>query len=438
MINISTLNFFRLACVALLATCCCSSSGKVNAQTVSVLPASGPIYVRIQAIKVSDDDGKRAARITPAQVTQWVNFANRVFSVANVQFQFQPGRGDFVELKSTLLNNLTGVEDIDWTAQKKTGNAIAAKYSGKLVVFFRHGRGPGATGGGFSWWDYNFVAMPGFDDASHCGHPHTDALAHEFGHFLGLPHTFAGHYSTLAEAEEALQKAVNKAAVFDGDGFRDTPPDPLIRSLECDRTASIMLKGTRFNLPRNNIMSYYDERNTLSPQQSSRVRWILLTRLKHGMAMPSNAHALAPVEAEGLEIEPGSNWKVSMQPMTAFGPDCWSGNRQIFFPAHPKGSVTFSLPVTRTGFYRFDVYATLAPDFGRVQMFLDGKPLGTAIDSYAPIVVPSGRITLSSEQLVQGTHQLRVDMVGKNTDSINFGFGLDCIDLVPMKGGSTK
>ena len=154
--------------------------------------------------------------------------------------------------------------------------------------------------------------------------------------------------------------------------------------------------------------------------------------------MPSNLMASAPLQAEKLELESGANWSVSTQPVAGFGKDCWSGNQQLFFPPNAKGTITFRLPVAAPGSYRMDLYATRAPDFGRVRVFLDGESLGAVFDAYAPVVIPSGQVTLGTSNLTQGTHRLRIDMVGKNPASANFGFGLDCIDLVPLGKSSTR
>ena len=231
-----------------------------DASSVPSIPPNVPI----RAVIVSDDDGARTARVTPRQISQWVDFANRTFAAAGIHFDFSPTRG-VTPLNNTVINRITGSSDTNWNEAKRLGNEIAARFPDALVVFFRYGPGEHPTGAGFSWTNYNFVVMPGFADARHCGHKHVDALAHEIGHYLGLPHTFAADpFESAAAAETYLAAGGGTAGVFDGDGFGDTPPDPSIRSLECDRTREITLGGVAFRLPRQNIMSYYDERVRLS------------------------------------------------------------------------------------------------------------------------------------------------------------------------------
>ena len=90
-----------------------------NAQGLPTVtpPPPNPAYplltVRMQAIQVSDDDGKRTADITTQQVEQWVNKANEIFANASVRFIYDPN-ADFAPLKSTLLNNMTGDADPNW------------------------------------------------------------------------------------------------------------------------------------------------------------------------------------------------------------------------------------------------------------------------------------------------------------------------------------
>ena len=58
---------------------------------------------------------------------------------------------------------------------------MQAAYPGTFAVFFRWGPDALPTGGGFSWYDYNFVTMGGWDDMEHCGHSHWESLGHELG-----------------------------------------------------------------------------------------------------------------------------------------------------------------------------------------------------------------------------------------------------------------
>lgn len=389
------------------------------------------LRVSIQAVIVSNDNGQRAARVTPRQFSRWVDFANRTFQAANIHFDFAPTTS-ITYLKSSIMNRVTGTRDSNWKEAKRLGNKIAAEFSESIVVFCRYGPGEGPTGAGFSWTDYNFIVMPGFMDARHCGHDHLDALAHEIGHYLGLPHTFVLEpFKSTAEAEAYLQATGGKPSAFDGDGFLDTPPDPSIRSLECDRIGNVKLGGMTFRLPRWNIMSYYDERDRLSPMQIHRARWVLRKRIKERMALPRNTVARSPIEAESLEITTREGCKTAYQPMTGFGIGDWSDEAQLFVNAHDYSSVQLVLPVLATGSFHLNLYATQAPDFCVIKVVLDDQVLADALDLYAPIVLPTGRISLGIVRLAKGKHHLTFTSVGRNEASTGFRFGIDCIELIP-------
>lgn len=244
-----------------------------------------PRTVRVHAVRVANDDGTRRARITPQQVQLWVARANDVFATGKIRFEFaaDANAGDWTDLRSSLINRMTAGRDATWEAEKHAANAEAAKHPGKVTVFFRWGVEPsgGPTGGGFSAGPehYNFVMMPGFDDTRVCGNQNITLFAHELGHYFGLRHTFPRVYKSVGDAEQHLIAHGNSRAAFDGDGFTDTQPDPVIEMTGCgSQPASLVLNGLSFTLPRTNVMSYYNpqhsvasEIRTLSVQQMFRV-----------------------------------------------------------------------------------------------------------------------------------------------------------------------
>ena len=96
------------------------------------------------------------------------------------------------------------------------------------------------------------------------------------------PGASIGPFSDVVRAEAWFREKGSRAALFDGDGLSDTAPDPLVRPYECQRVFRMTLNGVPFVLPRRNIMSYYDERDSLSPQQVARVVSVLKSRLQGG------------------------------------------------------------------------------------------------------------------------------------------------------------
>ena len=400
-------------------------------------PAYALLTVRIQAVQIGDDDGGRAARITPQQFKRWVDKANEIFARASVRLLYDPAL-DFTAFKRTLLNNMTGNGDANWASEVEAGNLVAAAYPGKLLVLITHGPGQQATGGGFSSSGYNFVQMPGFDDTSVCGYQNIGALAHEVGHYFGLSHTFTRQFAGLASAESYLTAYANDPKVVDGDGLTDTPPDPFINTpqFQCNPKESITLNGRAFSLPRLNVMSYYStagvDRTDLTAQQSAIVRWVLGVRSKNQMATPTNLDSLGSTLFATVPLKDQTGVNCGVQDMSSFGDTPrWSGGRQLFCSAQPNSALSFSVSTAIAGKYTVNLYATTAPDFGTIQTLVDGKPLGAPIDLYAPIVLPTGRLSPGTVDLATGTHTLGFRVVGKNAASTNYSLGLNAFRLTP-------
>jgi len=407
----------------IVALVCVTAQARVHAQTNIVVP--------VQIVRVADDDGGRQTPLSTEEAAYWLAFANQAYTVANITFTFDP-LADFTTIRSTLLNNTTGTMDTDWDAERIYGNQVSACFPGKLVLFARFGptTNPSAENG-FSWWDYDFAAVPALIDQYHCGTWNMPLMAHEIGHHLGLPHTFSALFDTTNAAAADFASKGNNPAVYDGDGFSDTPPHPSIRTEECPPDANILvLNGVTFTLPRNNIMSYYFEANTFSPQQANRLRWMASNYQRNNMRRPVNFNAPNPQEGESLSVVQSQNATYFPQDMTGFGADGWSGHEQIFAILTNGSSLTVQFNCAKAGNWRLDLYLTQAPDYGIFQCAVDGVSFGPPVDGYAPLVIPSGQVSLGTLNLTAGNHLLKFQMTAKNAASSNYYFGLDCLSLV--------
>jgi hypothetical protein len=417
----------------------------IEASTPGEGPASaGEISLRIQAIRVADDDGGRAADTTTAQFSEWVEFANASFAPAGIVFAFDPAT-DFADVQNTLLNNIADPNDTfpDWRAQGALGNEIAARYPGKVLVIMRHGPGPTSNfGGSGSPW-HGFIILPGFGVSIHCQSPALQWFAHEMGHYLGLGHTMPNlpAFASVEEAAAYFVKNGRTASVFDGDGLSDTLPDPYMRALECTATTAVTLDGVVFDLPRDNLMSYYREASVITPMQAAIARFMATLLARGGGRYPTNVATAGATpgtlrfEAEGLTYthsgpEPG------VQDMTGFAPypfsPRWSQDAQLYWGAGTGKWLTLHVDVPETKRYSVFVYATLSPYFDTVSVEIDGKAVGATFDACAPGVLPSGPIEVSGGvELTKGQHRVRFAVIGTNRASLGHGFGVDCLELRP-------
>jgi hypothetical protein len=89
--------------------------------------------------------------------------------------------------------------------------------------------------------------------------------------------------------------------------------------------------------------------------------------------------------------------------------------------------------VKQAGKYRLGMQLTKAPDYGIVQLSLDGQKLGAPIDLYHESVVPTGLLAMGEHDLTAGEHKLTVEIMGANDKAIkNYMFGLDYVKLDPL------
>ncbi len=137
------------------------------------------------------------------------------------------------------------------------------------------------------------------------------------------------------------------------------------------------------------------------------------------------AESLNPVYSEGCSG--------LVQQMEGFG-NSWSQDAHLFCAGPRGGTVTLPFRVDKTSAGELSVYMTVAPDFAIAEFLLDGKPVGVPLDTYAPAVASSGKISLGNVTLAQGVHKLTVKMVGWNPKMEGDGkFGRLGIDYIYFK-----
>jgi hypothetical protein len=117
----------------------------------------------------------------------------------------------------------------------------------------------------------------------------------------------------------------------------------------------------------------------------------------------------------------------------------WFGHGQAFFINHSSNNRMTLRPfdVPAAGLYRFGLVFTTAPDYGKFQVFVDGRPLGSAFDAYTPTVRVTQR-DFGSLNLASGHHTFSLKVSGRNPSNTfsspdRYYEGVDRFTLTPIR-----
>ncbi|MFH2000230.1 MAG: hypothetical protein ABIK28_11150, partial [Planctomycetota bacterium] len=135
-------------------------------------------------------------------------------------------------------------------------------------------------------------------------------------------------------------------------------------------------------------------------------------------------------EGEAMTVLASEGGEVSTQNLD---PDCFSSGKQLWFKGQAQQAfVEVDLPVALSGDYNIKIFFAKSWDYGKVQVFLDGKAMGEQFDGYHPGVVPSGSFELGRTRIEAGNHRLKFALVGKNDEAVGYFLGVDAIKVEPL------
>jgi hypothetical protein len=142
------------------------------------------------------------------------------------------------------------------------------------------------------------------------------------------------------------------------------------------------------------------------------------------------------LEGETLKILSKTGGEPQEQDMTGFAGQ-WSNDAHLWWiNAKPGNKLVLAVPVVKSGKYHVLAQLTKAPDYGIVQLSVDGQKLGEPIDLYHTSVIATGQLDLGMRDLPAGEHKLEVEITGANPKAIkNYMFGLDYLKLQPVASG---
>jgi hypothetical protein len=140
--------------------------------------------------------------------------------------------------------------------------------------------------------------------------------------------------------------------------------------------------------------------------------------------MPAALSLKPTIEAESLlnnaTVTGGS---LRTQDMRTFN-GAWSGNTQLWWvEASPGDKLTLPITAPADGDYELVGFFTRAGDYGIFRTQLNGRTIGSLVDGYSNKVEPTGPVLVGTVALKKGTHQLTIELIGKESRSDGYSNG---------------
>jgi WD40 repeat protein/tRNA A-37 threonylcarbamoyl transferase component Bud32 len=139
------------------------------------------------------------------------------------------------------------------------------------------------------------------------------------------------------------------------------------------------------------------------------------------------------IEAENLPIRDQKDCQSEIQDMAHWGRERWGNGHQLLCTAHQGGYIELEVPVPTSGVFQLEVRFTQAPNYGVVQVSVDGQAVGRPFDGFNPAVIPSGGVEFGRVEIAHGNHHVRFTAMDKNRRSTAFLMGIDSLELQPLK-----
>ena len=141
------------------------------------------------------------------------------------------------------------------------------------------------------------------------------------------------------------------------------------------------------------------------------------------------------IEGEDMTVLSQTAGSLVIQDETVFGSG-WSNNKHLLWYKNnlsdvvQNSSAVIEFLVKSKDLYSIRAVLSKAGDYGITQLYIDNKKIGGPVDCYNNNVTRTTELTLETMELSQGTHELKIVMVGKNSSASGYYFGLDYLKLV--------